>query len=156
MLWPPPRSYLTTTSSLIPDELQNFTEAAKHHQWCTAMKDEFQALMETQTWTLVPPTGIENLVGCKWVFRTKRNADGIVERYKARLVAKGFHQQEGIDFSKTFSPMTTMDLAKPVKTAMASNINLSRADRPTFNDPIYIEAQLEVYNIYLLLAQMWL
>ena len=31
--------------------------------------------------------------------------DGAIERYKARLVAKGFHQQEGVDFFKTFSPV---------------------------------------------------
>jgi hypothetical protein len=28
-----------------------------------------------------------------------------VERYKARLVAKGYHQQHGVDFLETFSPV---------------------------------------------------
>jgi hypothetical protein len=32
-------------------------------------------------------------------------ADGSIERYKARLVAKGFHQQLGIDYGETYSPM---------------------------------------------------
>ena len=40
---------------------------------------------------LVPFTSPQNLVGCKWVFRIKRLADGFVDRYKTRLVAKGFH-----------------------------------------------------------------
>lgn len=38
---------------------------------------------------------------CKVKFRV----DGSVEGYKAHLVAKEFTQTEGIDFSKTLSPM---------------------------------------------------
>jgi hypothetical protein len=44
-------------------------------------------------------------VGCKWVFRTKRDASGNVVRYKARLVAKGYSQIEGVDFNETFALM---------------------------------------------------
>jgi hypothetical protein len=69
------------------------------------MNVEFDALLKNQTWSLVPPSSNQNIVGCKWVFRIKRNADGSIERYKARLVAKGFHQQPGVDYDETYSPV---------------------------------------------------
>ena len=43
------------------------------------------------------------------MFKTKHDAKGQVERYKARLVAKGYNQQEGIDFKKTLSLVSTKD-----------------------------------------------
>ena len=44
-----------------------------------------------------------NLVGSKWVFKTKLKVDGIIDRYKSRLVAMGFSQFEGLDFKEIFS-----------------------------------------------------
>ncbi|CAL9027027.1 unnamed protein product [Prunus brigantina] len=69
------------------------------------MTDEINALLKNTTWSLVPPSPLHSPVGCKWVFRIKRHSDGSIERYKARLVAKGFHQQPGIDYTETFSPV---------------------------------------------------
>ncbi|WVZ50164.1 hypothetical protein U9M48_001445, partial [Paspalum notatum var. saurae] len=57
------------------------------------MDEEYDALMRNKTWHLVPATGNENVVDCKWVYRIKRKADGSIDRYKARLVAKGFKQR---------------------------------------------------------------
>nr|XP_018632362.1 uncharacterized mitochondrial protein AtMg00820-like [Nicotiana tomentosiformis] len=67
------------------------------------MVDEFNALLENQTWVLVLYNPNISLVSCKWIYRIQYNLDGSIERYKARLVAQGFHQQSGIDYYETFS-----------------------------------------------------
>uniref|UniRef100_A0A2N9IVC3 Reverse transcriptase Ty1/copia-type domain-containing protein n=1 Tax=Fagus sylvatica TaxID=28930 RepID=A0A2N9IVC3_FAGSY len=104
--YPLPKALLTTTDliSSLP-EPTCFTATSKDPQWRKAMNIEFEALLKNRTWALVPPHPKQNVVGCKWVFQIKRHADGSIERYKARLVAKEFHQQLGIDYDETYSPV---------------------------------------------------
>lgn len=60
-------------------------------------------------WDLVVlPNGCRP-IGCKWVFKTKHDSKGLVERNNARLVAKDFKQREGIDYKDTFSHVSTKD-----------------------------------------------
>ena len=95
-----PKIYSISASEIEPT---NFKEVLSNPVWYDVMKSEYNALVLNNTWTLTnPPLGVI-IVGCKWVFRNKYNADGSLQHYKARLVAKGFHQQHGFDFNKTFS-----------------------------------------------------
>eukprot|EP00253_Pinus_taeda_P036632 PITA_36632 len=73
------------------------------------MEEEYNSLLENQTWDLVPLPSGRKLVRCKWVYRTKSAADGQITRRKARLVAKGFQQVHGIDYDETFAPVAKMD-----------------------------------------------
>jgi len=67
--------------------------------WYDAMKDEMNFMQSNKVWNLVELPNVAKAIGCKWVFKTKRDSLGNIERYKARLIAKGFTQKEGIDYT---------------------------------------------------------
>jgi hypothetical protein len=88
-------------------EPNSFSEAMRRpdaSMWYDAAATEIRALVENGTWELVKLPPGKKAIGCRWVFRVKRNVDGTVERYKGRLVAQGFSQRPGIDYDETFAP----------------------------------------------------
>jgi hypothetical protein len=50
----------------------------------------------------------------KWIYKTKLNEHGEVDKYKARLVAKGYTQQHGVDYTEVFAPVVRMDTIRLV------------------------------------------
>jgi hypothetical protein len=128
--YPLPKALLAVTHTTISEpEPTCFTTAAKSHAWRQAMNLEFDALLQNQTWTLVPSHPSQNIIGCKWVFRVKRHADGSVERHKARLVAKGFHQQSGVDYDETYNPVIKPTTVRTVLSlAISSGWSLRQID----------------------------
>ncbi|KAG8480057.1 hypothetical protein CXB51_025173 [Gossypium anomalum] len=96
-------------------------EALAHPDWKVAVQDEFDALLANSTWDLVSPPPGRKVIGCKWLFKIKRNPYGSVSRRKARLVAKGCSQAPGCDFIETFSPVV-----KPTTIRVILSIAVSR------------------------------
>lgn len=72
--------------------------------WKMAMLDEINSLKKNQVYKVVERPK-ENIVTSRWVFVTKRNPNGDINRYKARLVARGFSQIYGIDYTETYAPV---------------------------------------------------
>ena len=57
----------------------------------------------------------------KWVYKTKINAKGNIERHKGRLVVKGYKQQHGRDYEETFALVARMEIVREVLSITAQN-----------------------------------
>jgi hypothetical protein len=80
-------------SSKDPISFSQVLESVDSTKWMNAMKDELKSIDQNEVWDLVELSEGYKKVGCKWVYKTKRDSKGNIERFKARLVAKGFTQK---------------------------------------------------------------
>ncbi|RDX91631.1 hypothetical protein CR513_26368, partial [Mucuna pruriens] len=78
---------------LTEDDPINFCQAmqsSNSKKWLDAMKDELKSMQDNDIWDLVELFEGVKPIGCKWIFKTKKDSKGNIKRCKARLVAKSF------------------------------------------------------------------
>ncbi|RVW93907.1 Retrovirus-related Pol polyprotein from transposon TNT 1-94 [Vitis vinifera] len=65
-------------SGMMEDDPINFQQAmksSKSHKWIEAMNEEYKSMQDNKVWELVPlPVGTKP-IGCKWIFKTKRDSN---------------------------------------------------------------------------------
>lgn len=134
---------------VIITEPETYEEACNSdyaEQWRLAMDEEFNSLIQNDTWSLEElPAGVKP-IPVKWIYKVKKDASGQFERFKARLVVKGFRQKEGIDYTEVFAPVSKFTTVRTLLAkAAAEDLELQQIDIKTaflhgeLEEDIYME-----------------
>lgn len=99
---------------IVNDDPVKFGDATKEGKWREAMKHKIQSIEKNQTWELVDLPSQAKKIRVKWVYKTKLNREGKVEKCKARLVPKGYSQTEGIDYTEVFAPVAHWGIIRSI------------------------------------------
>lgn len=98
-------AFLAASSIMEPQTYDEALQSPEHNEWQEAMEKEYKALIDNNTWSLVPEPKDKQIIDTKWVYKIKLTANGTIDKYKARFVVKGYTQQFGIDFNEIFAPV---------------------------------------------------
>ena len=89
--------FLGESYDRVPDEQGtdpcNYDEALQDKDadlWQKALMSEMESIYFNRVWDLAEPPNEIKLIGCKWIYKKKREVNGKMETFKARLIAKGF------------------------------------------------------------------
>jgi hypothetical protein len=91
------------------EEPLNFEKEKDHKEWTNAMKEKYDSIMKNETWKLTKLPKNKILISSKWLFKSKLNVDGSIDKFKARLVAKCYSQKERKYYGNMFSPIVKMN-----------------------------------------------
>jgi adenine-specific DNA methylase len=83
-------------------------------KWDNAMDEEMVALDVNVTWELVALPKDKKIIGHKWVYKVKHNANGSMNIYKTKFIAKGYAKTYGIDYEETYSLLAKMIIVKVI------------------------------------------
>ena len=130
----------------VPQTYGEAMESADPALWQQAMDAEMKSLQDNDTWSLVGRAPNINVVGSRWVYTIKRNADGSINKYKARLVAKGYSQVCGVDYNEVFAPVVKMVSIRIILSIAAiENMHIHQMDVKTaflnseLREEVYVE-----------------
>lgn len=73
------------TEIIEPDTYDEAITCKEKDKWQEAINDELESHRVSNTWELVKQPADKKLVGSKWVFQVKQNADNTI-RYKASII----------------------------------------------------------------------
>ncbi|GKF06327.1 retrovirus-related pol polyprotein from transposon TNT 1-94, partial [Tanacetum coccineum] len=109
-------------------EPKNFKSVVTEDCWFQAMQDKIHEIDRLDIWELVPPPDCAMIIALKWIYKVKLD----VLKNKARLMAKGYHQEEGLDFEESFSPVARLEAIRIfLANAASKNMTVYQMDVKT-------------------------
>jgi hypothetical protein len=103
-----------------------------------AMDEEIDVIEKNQRLELVSLPHGKEVIGVKWVYKTKLNANGDVKKHKERLVEKNppYSQQPGVDYNETFAMVSIPSTGlHPDTNTRLQEESTSRPTRTTYATP---------------------
>jgi hypothetical protein len=67
----------------------NFYEPISHQKWCHVMEDEYNSILQNNTWSFVPLPSSKWAITCQWLLKIEHGISGQEDHYKAHIVARG-------------------------------------------------------------------
>ncbi|KAF0708767.1 hypothetical protein AaE_013097 [Aphanomyces astaci] len=124
----------------IPNSHKEAMTSPEWRQWKEAEETEVTQLTKLKCWTIGTPPNDRKIIGGRWTYARKTDAEGNVIRWKARWVLKGFNQIAGVDYNESSSNVIKMTSVRAIcAVATARNLVLEQADAVN----AYIQAKLE-------------
>eukprot|EP00258_Populus_trichocarpa_P034009 XP_024450028.1 uncharacterized protein LOC112326471 [Populus trichocarpa] len=124
-----PPSYLS--DYVTRDEL---TEDEAHMVQNVPIRDPlyFEEAVQDENWSI------------KWVYKTKYNERGEIDKHKTRLIAKGYSPKHGIDYTEVFAPVTRMDTVRMIIALAAQKRSMLREFDMTYLGSMRFFLSIEV------------
>ena len=72
----------------VPKSFSQAMNSKESKLWYNAMKEEMNSMKSNKVRNLVDLPNDIKTIGCKWVFKIKKDSLGNIERYKSRLISK--------------------------------------------------------------------
>jgi transposase InsO family protein len=139
-------------SHALPMDPRSYAEAMASPQasnWTKATLEECKSIMENRTFSLVPRSKLPDNakpLRSMFIYKTKLDSKGNVDRFKARLVVKGCGQRKGIDYDEVFAPVAHHQTIRVVlAVAACQGLRVEQMDVttafliPEISEEIYME-----------------
>ena len=112
--------------NFIPKNYRQAKECSESKKWLSAMKEEYNSMIENRVWELVELPECKKAISTRWAYTHKLDEEGKIARYKARFVARGFSQIPGEDFDQTFAPVMKIESLRILLCIFAFNNLITR------------------------------